>query len=433
MKPHKLIIIAILFTPLLVNAQNNLSLSNAIDMALKNNLDIQLAKNNVRIAKMTNSFGMAGGLPYIYANAADNIVSNSTIQKYNTGIKTTTTGTFGNTMNGGINANITLFNGFKVLATKKRLSLIQQQSEVEFNGQVQTIIANVMLKYYDIIRQQSFLKIAQSSLDVSRKKLDIINEKNSVGMANGVELLQAQADVNSSEQNLALQQLSIEQSKADLLLLMHSATSNSININDTISIDSSLQLDSIKAYIASNPQLKAAGQQIKISEQLLKETSALRLPVLKLNSAYNFSGYDYNSGYSLFYQNYGPSAGLSLQIPIYNGSIFNTQRSIAKLNVSNAKLEKERLESSLLTSVSKMYQSYATTLLQIASQQKSYVLAQKLMDLVLQNFALKQATILDVKTAQSTFESAAYQLVNLQYAAKATEIQLKAMIFKLSY
>ena len=59
-------------------------------------------------------------------------------------------------------------------------------------------------------------------------------------------------------------------------------------------------------------------------------------------------------------------------------------------------------------------------------------LAQKLIDLVLQRFQLRQNTIVDVTIAQQTFETAAYSLTNLSYASKASEIELKRLISKLT-
>ena len=147
--------------PLIVEAQTQLTLQNAIDTALMNNLDIQISQNNVQIAKAYNNYGYAGGLPYINATASDNMGLSAINQKYNNNTETNESGIVGNALNAGISANIVLFNGFKVMATKKRLSLLQQQSRTELNAQVQDIIASVMLSYYDIIRQQSHLNIMQ--------------------------------------------------------------------------------------------------------------------------------------------------------------------------------------------------------------------------------------------------------------------------------
>ncbi len=429
----RIIITFALFLPLLLQAQTQLSLQSALDTALRNNLDIQIAKNYVQIAKASNNYGYAGGLPYINATASDNLGLNSINQKYSTGAETNESNILGNGINTGISANIVLFNGFKVMATKKRLGLIQKQSEIELNAQVQDLIAAVMLKYYDIIRQQGNLRIMQSVFEMSQKKLDIVNEKKAVGMANGVVIMQAQSDVNTARQNLTTQQLIIEQEKNELMQLINSRQKPDFTISDSITIDGSLVLDSINTYLKRNPYLQSAEEQVRINEQLLRETNAQRYPSLKLNTAYNFGRSEYNSGYTLLNQNYGPTVGLTIAVPIFNSNVYHTQKIVAGLNVSNAKLQKENLSHSLETTVVNKYNAYTTTLQQIASQQQNFALAKQLMELVLQNFQLGQATILEVKAAQASYESAAYQLINFQYAAKSAEIQLKQLIYQLRY
>ncbi len=429
----RLYLFFVLFIPLVLNAQTLLTLRNAIDTALKNNLDIQIVKNNVQIARENNTYGMAGGLPYLNANFGDNVLSNNINQKINTGSETNYSGILGNTINAGISANIILFNGFKVLATKKRLSYIQKQSEIELNGQIQDIIAAIMIKYYNIIRQQSYLRIIQSVLDVSQKKLEIINKKNSVGMANGADIMQAQSDVNTAEQNLTIQKMNIYQEKADLQLLMNTKTNLTYIINDSIVIDNILLWDTIANSLKKNPQYLSAEQQVKISQQVLKETKAQLYPSLKLNTAYNYNRTDNNSGYTLLNQNYGASAGLILQIPIFNGMIYHTQKIVAGLNIRNSKLEQEKLYKTITNIAIKNYLSYTTIIKQIESQQNNFELSKKLVDLVMQNFQNGQATILELKAAQASFENAAYQLVNYQYEAKPSEVLLKQLIYNLSY
>jgi outer membrane protein len=423
--------IAFLF-PFMVNAQQLLTLKNAIDTALRNNFDIQIAINNAEISKVSNTFGMAGGLPLVNADAGDNATL-SNIKQNNNGTVTNLSGVNGNSVNAGVNASMTLFNGFKIIATKEKLNCLQQQSDILLNLQIQNTIAVVMVKYYDILRQQSYLKIIQSSLDVSNKKLDIINEKNKVGMASAVDILQAQTDVNTAEQNFKLQELTIDQDKADLLLLMSVKRNNPISINDSITIDPSIQLDSITSYLKRNPEYLSAELQIKINEQVVKEISSQRYPSIKINTAYDFGQINNSAGSVLMNQSYGPSAGVTLLIPIFNGNIYKTQEKVAVLNVDNSKLQQQSLFTSLSSEANKTFESYSTTLKQLILQQKNYELSKKLVDVVVKNFQLNQSTILDVKAAQSSFEDAAYLLVNLQYAAKTAEIELKQLVYKLGY
>lgn len=427
----KYYIILLFLLPFIAHAQQALTLRNAVDTTLKNSFDIQIAENNFLIAKNNNSFGVAGGLPDVSASASDNGSVTNIYQKYSSGSVSDINNINENSLNTGISASMTLFNGFKITATKERLSLLQKQNEYMLNQQIQSAIGSVMIKYYDILRQQSYLKILQQLLDVSNKKFDIVTAKNDVGMANGADILQAQMDVNTANENLKVQQLVVEQAKADLLLLMSAKSFNSYTIADSIIVDSTLVLDSIVNSLDRNPQYMAAIQQEQISQQIVKEVSSQRYPSVKLSTSYNFAQSDYSAGLTLMNQVYGPSAGLSLQIPIYYGGAYKAQREAAILEVNNSKLQRESLINTLKTTAFKTYQSYYSNLDQLKEQQKNYVMAKKLLDLVMQNFLMNQATILEVKAAQTSYETAGYLLTNIQYAAKVAEIQLLSLMYKL--
>jgi outer membrane protein len=421
----------VLTLPFIGKGQQQFTLRNAIDTALRNNYDIQISKNYVEIAKMNNTYGVAGGLPYISANAGDNGSLTTINQNLSDGTESSVSNKGENALNAGVSGGIVLFNGFKITATKERLSRLQNLSEIQLNQQIQNTIADIMITYFDIIRQNNYLKIIQNSLDVSRQKLDIINVKKNVGMSDAVEILQAQTDVNSAEQLLVIQKTVIEQNKSDLLLLINAKKQMEFSVTDTIIIDQSLQLDSIINYLNRNPQYLSAEQKILIDEQIVKEVSSQRYPSIKLNAGYDFSQSNFNKGTLSMNQNYGPTAGINMQIPIFNGNIYKTQKDVAKINVYNSKLEKESLQNSLTTQAIKTYRSYSTTLQQIESQRKNFEMTKQLVDVVMQQFHVSQATILDVRAAQTSFENAAYLLVNLLYSAKVAEIELKQLTYSL--
>jgi outer membrane protein len=421
----------ILLISLNAGAQVQITLTNAIDSALKSNFDIRIARVNTDISRVGNTYGMAGGLPSVNGSAADSRSVLNLKQKTSSGINISQNNVNSSSYNAGVTASMVLFNGFKIIATKGRLNLLQRQSELELNQQIQTTMAVVMENYYDIIRQQSYLNIIKSLLDVSSKKLDIVKERYKVGMANDADLLQARMDFNLADQNLKGQELIIEQDKTSLLQLMGVKQYFSISVNDTILIDKSIRKDSIINYLENNPQYLSAEQQIRINQQIVKEQRALRYPSIRISTGYNLTYNSSSAGFNLFTQNYGPTVGATLQVPIFNGNIYKTQQEIAYFNVENARLQKESLLKSLEADAIKTYQSYESTLQQLDSQQKSYADAEKLVSILVQKFRLNEATILDLKAAQDSFESAGYMFVNLQYAAKTAEIELKRLIYKL--
>jgi len=425
-------LVALLFT-VFTNAQQQLTLQNAIDTALKSNFDIQIAKNKAEIGKIKNNYGYAGGLPIVTADAGDNAYIRNTNQEFSDGSQTSQDNARGNTLDAGVSASMYLFNGFKIIATKERLNSLQKQSELLLNQQVQNTIADIMIKYFDIVRQQYYMRIIENTLDFANKKLEIVNKRSAVGMANSADYLQAQMDLNNALQSLKLQQSNVEQDKTDLYILMGMKQFTPYNITDSITFDSNLILDSINNFLDKNPQYLSAELQIKINEQSIKEISSERYPSLRINAGYDYVHSNYTTGSTRMNQYYGPSAGISLQIPIFNGNTIRTQKKSAQFDLENAKLQKESLLNSLKANAIKTYQAYSTSLNQIETQQANYELAKKLMEVVLRNFQVNQATILDVKTAQTTFENAAYLLINLQYSAKVAEIELKLLTYSLVY
>ncbi|MCX6256423.1 MAG: TolC family protein [Bacteroidia bacterium] len=417
----------------ILHAQLPLTLRSSIDTALKNSYDIQIERNNFEISKINNSFGVAGGFPVVNAGAAGNKYTDHVSQNNNGVPGTETYSNNGNSVNADISASMTLFNGCKIIATKKRLNYLQKQNEITLNLQIQNTIAGVKMQYYDIIRQESYLATIRNSLEVSNKKLDIIKEKKMVGMASDVDMLQAKTDVSLAEQNLILQRSTVDQSKTELLSLMNAKNKNTFEVEDNITVDSTLVFEKILIDLKNNLQYLSAEQEVMISEQSVREISSQRYPSLKANAAYNYSKTNNDAGSVLMNKNTGPEAGLTLQIPIFNGFIYKSQRSVAELTLNNAKLQKESLLNSLTYRAVNLYQIYSTALQQIVSQQKTCTMSKQLVDLVMKNFQVNQATILDVKAAQSSLENASYLLVNLKYSAKIAEIELKELDYKLEY
>jgi outer membrane protein len=404
-----------------------LKLEDAVNIALKNSLDIQLLKNNQSIADINNYIGVAGGLPTVTANASDQEQVTNVDQKLNTGTVIHRNAAVGNNFNSNVTAGMLLYNGSRVVATKKRLEELEAQSAQYVNAQVQNLMAAVMTNYFDVVRQQSYLKTLGQSLEVAQKRLDIVRTQQMVGMANNADLYQSQLDLNTIIQNRESQILAVQLSKTDLLTLLNLRPDSVIAIEDTILIDKSITLTDIVNNIGKNAELMAADQQIRINELLVKETKAQRYPSLRANASYSFSRNQISAGNVLLNKQQGIQGGLTLGIPIYNGSIFKRQQRVAEVNVKNAALQRDILMRDFTGTAVRTFQAYNSTMQQLETQQQNLQLAQKLLDLTLLRYQLREATILEVRQAQESFENAAYIMTNLSFTSKSSEIELRRL------
>ena len=410
-----------------ISQSSILRLPDAVNIALKKSLDIQLAKNNVEIGITNNNYGIAGGLPLVTGSVTDNEQVSTINQKLNTGSTIDRAGAATNNLNASVTGSILLYNGGRVIATKKRLGELELQSKQQLNSQVQTIMGNVMGGYYDVVRQQSYMKTLNRAIEVARQKLDIVKTRQSVGLANNADLFQAQIDFNAALQAEQSQLLVVNQAKTELLRLLTLNADSAITIEDTIIVDNAVNLNTILSSIPKNADIVAADEQIKINAQIVKETDAQRYPSIRANTGYNFARNKAAAGQLLLNQSYGPSIGVSVGIPIYNGSVYKRQKKVAEINVQNAELQKDILVRDYSAQVVKLFESYTDALKQLEAEQQNYKLSEQLLSLILQKFQLREATIVDVKNAEESFEASGYRLVNLNYAAKAAEIGLKQL------
>jgi outer membrane protein len=404
-----------------------INLEDAIAIALKNSMEIQLAKNDVEAKTLLNHYGVAGGYPTVAATATNTEQINNIKQDLSNGTSIERSGAAGNNTQIGVSAGIILYNGNRIVSTKKRLGELQSQSSEYLNAEIQNTIALVMTSYYDVIRQQSYINTINKSIEASQQRLDILEVRKEAGMANNSDLFQAQIDVNTLQQNLMNQNLVVDVAKAELLKVLTLNPQTPLAIRDTILIDNQIQLDEILSRVSAHPIVKSAEHQIRINELIVRETAALRYPTVRLNTAYNYGRNQSAAGFTLLNQTSGPNASLSVAIPIYSGGALKRQQQAAQINTSNAILQKDLIVRDYQTNIAKMFQTYSVSLQQLEAQKKNYTLSQQLLNLTMQRFQLIQATIIDVREAQRSFEEAGYRLINLNYAAKSAEIELKRM------
>lgn len=405
--------------------QQPITLSEVIEVSLKNNLEIQVVKNNEKINAINNTIGVAGGLPSVLASANTNEQVTGLNQELSNGTTTNRTGVVSNNSNIGLTGSMLLYNGGRVLATKKRLEELQRFSQEQLNATIQNVIADVMFKYYSVVQQQNFQTTLKQSIEVSKKRLTLIEARRSAGLIGDSEFFQAQLDLNNQTQALEVQNIVIEQSKDDLLRTMVLGPNTEIVIKDTIVVDEEVPWEKIEVNLKRNPDILAAESQININKIIEKETNAGRFPSLTVNTGFNYLINQSSAGFTLLNQNYGPFLGLGVVMPIYSGGATVRQVQVAKVNTQNARLQRAIIDQNFQNTAAKAWEAYTSNIKLIESEKKNYQLAQKLLNLITQKFQLGNATIVDIIIAQQSFENSGYRLNNLSYNAKVAEITLK--------
>ena len=189
----KNIIILIILYPFLVSSQDSLSLSDAIQIGLKQNFDVQLTKKNVEINEIFNNWGEAGRYPSINIGFGQD---NRTSDQRNNPTSFIQEILKSNSFNGNVGLNWTIFNGFSVRANKIRLEQLLDQSQVSATLALENVIHGIILTYYQSKLQRDQLTLLKNVLDLSREKFEYQNTKNELGLGNTVDLLQYRSEAH---------------------------------------------------------------------------------------------------------------------------------------------------------------------------------------------------------------------------------------------
>jgi outer membrane protein TolC len=428
------LLLVLLFSQEKIAAQNNLSLKEAVTIAIQNSYDIKLVENDASIAKNNNNYGVAGGLPTVTANGTNNNTLTTINQTFPDASRNTTrSGVDGSTLNGGLSATMILFNGYRIAATKDRLESIQKQTEAALQVQMLNTSSTVMQQYYNVIRQVAFLKTIEKSIEASEQRVAIVKKRQELGVANQADLLQSSLDLNALLQAKQNQLLVLDQVKADLYNSMVVPANSNYIFTDSIQVDQKMILSDVESKMKAHPLLQSAQQLINVNQFLEKETKALMYPTLRANTGFNYNSNKSTAGFILLNESYGPFLGFNLSIPIYAGTSNKRAYKNAQINTVSAKIQYDNTAQNLATELFKTYQNYQNSLKQTPVEIENYKMSDALLALVMERFKLGEATIVDVKQAQQSFETAGFRLTSLQFSAKIAEIELKRLSNQLSF
>jgi outer membrane protein len=201
----------------LLNAQEQLSLRDAVKIGLENNFQLEIADYNVQIAKINNTWGEAGAFPTLDLTINQNNSINDQSRNPTAFIRDKLTS---NSLSESIGLSWTIFNGFKVKTSKERLDLLVKQSEGNAALVVENSLQSIVLAYFNCLLQKEKLNVLQILVRNSRRKYDYAKSKTDLGVNSSFDALQFKNAYLSDTTNYLMQQLAYTNAKRNLLLVM---------------------------------------------------------------------------------------------------------------------------------------------------------------------------------------------------------------------
>lgn len=411
-----------------IQAQNYLTAEQAVAIALENNFDIQIAKNNLEIDGINVSPANAGMLPWVTGSFnLNHNISNST-QERTDGTIQELTNARNNSMNYGVNLEWTVFDGFSMFARYDQLKEIQKQGASELKENVVTLASQVLAIYYELIQQQQILEAYRTAIELSELRLNTAQTRFEIGKAAKLEVLNAQVDLNTDRTNLLRQQELIENTKTYLNLLLARELTTPIAIEPVLEINETLMLDELIAQAEQqNPEIQTALINQNIAEQELKRIKGERYPQVSLNTGYNFNHSESSLGFARQNDGRGFNYGVSVSFNIFNGWLQKRNESIAKIRIENSKVLIEQQKQIIQSQLISHYQTYRTNLELVSLEESNEAIARENLDITLEKFRIGTITTVEVRTAQQNYIHAMTRVSDARFQAKISEIRLREL------
>lgn len=424
-----ILLLIIVFVPALF-AQRVITADNAVAIALKNNFDILVSRNDANIAKMNNTPGNAGMLPTVAVNGSDNYSINNSHIKQSTGTEINSSNARTNAINTGLALNWTLYDGGKMFVTKNKLNEIAALGEIQFRNQVVQTIYNVVAAYFNVVKQQQQLVSINKVISYNQERVTILQTSFNSGSSAKNSLLQAKIDLNVSMENAISQQSIIISSKRNLnQILSLNIDSTAYDVIDSIPLDYTPdKADLINKIYTHNTNILSLQKEIDIAKLSINELKASRLPRINFNTGYNFQYTNNTSGTTLLNRSYGPQVGGSVSIPIYQGG--NTSRLIAisKIQLQSAEYDLESGKIGVNTELQNALTDFDNQKKLLSIEQENTDLVKENLEIAMQRLRFGQTTALEVRQAQQSYEDSFTRLINFKYNLKVAETKLKQLI-----
>ncbi len=422
------------FVSTLTHGQELLTPEQAIAIALENNYDIKIAKNDLKIDEQNVSLANAGLLP----NLAGTFTQNNNIQNSK---QVRTDGTIqeqdnatNNSMSYGVNLGWTIFDGFRMFARYDQLQELQKQGETELKLMILTRVSDVMTTYFDLVQQQQMLTALDTAIVISNQRVATADNRFKIGKAAKLEVLNAQVDLNTDQTNFLRQKELYENTKTYLNELLARDLVTKFAVVDSVAIDDKLKLaDLMNLASQQNPQIQLALINKRVAELNLKQVKSTRYPQVSINTGYIFNESESSLGFARESNSRGLNYGISASINIFNGFLQNRNEKIAKLQIDNSTILIDQQTQTINSQLISAYQTYLTNLELVKLEAGNEAIAKQNLDITLEKYRIGTITQLEVRTAQLNYVNARVRNSSAQFQAKNSEVTLKQLAGNITF
>ena len=420
-----------------------ITIDQAISIALENNYSLKQAKNELDLAEDLIFSEKADFLPSVSAsmNGSRTTGQQFIFERFSEDLDPFVD-VSSQSISGGMNASINLFNGFNNILTLKSSQSNKESRAQQYERAKESVIFNTASRYLQVLLDKELLAIAEQNLGTSTTQLNQVQAQVELGARPMVDLFNQEAQVANDE--LVVTQRENTLSLNSLLLVRqleidplgsYDFIVPDLTLNDLPWMDINIRSLVSEALSTRSDILSAEATILSLKYQMQITKNSL-LPSLRASAGvssrysdqYSIGGNEVSFSDQFFDQQVNRSLGLSFSLPLFNNwnRIYSIQS--AEVQLKNAELNLDNSKMQVIQEVSQAYNDYSSYVKQLDASEKSLIASERAFQTQQERYNLGASTLIELTQAQSAFVSAqssyTQALYNLIFQEKLLDFYL---------
>lgn len=403
-----------------------LSLRDAIQAAIDNNVNVRLLKERIAAAQAAANTSLGALLPNVggFVNGR-----NQTVNLAAFGLPSDRLAGL------GLTRSVTdPFEVYDARATLVQnifsLSLIQRWRAAKTGVDVagleaevtkRDVMATVGLLYVEALRADEAVKARQADIELSQQLLKLARDRKAAGIATGLDVTREEVQLENNKQRLLVSQNEQESARLNLIRALGIAFEVRLTLTDELKfIPPEVQRAEEALTIAREQrvELKVQETRQKLAALSLSSVTSERLPSLSLNGDFGWIGLKPEDALAT------RSIGLTLSVPIFDGGQREGRISETRSRVRQESIRMKDVSDQVTLEVRNALLTLESSTQQVAVAAKGLELALKELTFARDRFAAGLATNIEVTNAQTSVARARDNQIEALFRFNASRINL---------
>jgi len=277
-----------------------MTLEESIDLALKNSIVLNIAKEGLKSATAQKMEAITGFLPKFSTSYSYSRLNEAPFSRfqglppgplYDMNGMEIPVGTQDN-YNWGIEAKQPLFAGGAILANYQANRIGEDTARLEETAKIQDVVQDVKIAYFNILRAQKIQEAAGQSVEMLKAHRDVAENYFKVGMIPKNDLLYAEVELANGKQALVRAQNAVELAKSRLNSLLKRDIFSPVNVVDQLTYEPMKQSfeECLKIARQSRPELKISSLKAEQAGKLVRISQSEYFPAVSVIGNYGRFG-----------------------------------------------------------------------------------------------------------------------------------------------